>query len=72
MGWQPGEVDGQPGLVKQQGTRIEGLGNLQNPVHDHIVSNDGLNADYVREGTHVIVDNLSPNPYEPNPYKGGQ
>lgn len=62
MGWQNGGfVNGQPANVNQDGNRVEGLwGGIGGPDgqgHGHIVSNDGLNASYVREpGGQVIVD----------------
>ena len=64
MGWEPGQLDGQPAQVKQDGQRIEALNNFRpGNRHDHIVSNDGLNADYVRINGEVVVDNNLPNPY---------
>jgi hypothetical protein len=63
MSWGPGRVDGQPAQVNENGTRVEALYNFNGSVHDHIVSNDGLNADYVRENGQVIVDANQPNPY---------
>jgi hypothetical protein len=64
MGWEPGQVDGQSAQVKQTGQRIEAINNFgPGGVHDKIVSNDGLNADYVRINGEVVVDNSLPNPY---------
>jgi hypothetical protein len=63
MSWGPGQVGGDPARVKEDGSRIEALYNFNGSAHDHIVSNDGLNADYVRENGQVIVDNSQPNPY---------
>jgi hypothetical protein len=56
MGWYKGEVDGKPAEVKEDGQRVEAIYNLNNDPHDHIVTNDGVNADYVRENGEVIVD----------------
>lgn len=70
MGREPGQVGGQPAQIKQFGQRIDAIHDFQpGGVHSHIVSNDGLNADYVREGNMVIVDASKPNPYAPYPYK---
>ena len=68
MSWENGQVDGDPGRVNQSGSRIEGLwggdGQPDGPNHGHIVSNDGLNADYVRDpGGYVPVDNAQQDPY---------
>lgn len=66
MGWKPGEIDGQPARVKETGTRVEAI-TKTGAEHDHIVANDGMNADYVRIGGQVIVDNNRPNPYGASP-----
>ncbi len=66
MGWKKGELDGERARVKEEGTRVEAV-TTTGKIHDHVVANDGLNADYVREGTEVIVDNLHPDPYNPKP-----
>jgi hypothetical protein len=67
MGWYDGKVDDKPAKVKEEGTRVEALYNLRPDNKDHIVSNDGVNADYVREGGEVIVDNSrSDNAYPDN------
>lgn len=65
MGWSDGKVDGKPAQVKESGSRIEAISDFNGSAHSHIVSNDGLNADYVREsnGT-VVVDSSSPAPYD--------
>lgn len=56
MGWYDGKVDGKPAQVKETGTRVEAIYNLQNTPHDHIATNDGVNASYVRENGEVIVN----------------
>lgn len=54
-GWQAGgSVDGQPARTRQRGSRVDGLwggtrGNQPGDGHGHIVSNDGVNADYLRD-----------------------
>lgn len=62
MSWEDGKLDGQDAKVKQEGTRIEAI-TKTGAEHDHIVSNDGLNADYYREGGDVVVDNSQSDPY---------
>lgn len=49
-----GSVDGQPARTRKDGSRIEALWGGANPRgdgagHGHIVSEDGINASYVRE-----------------------
>jgi hypothetical protein len=57
MGWDKGKVDGKPAQVKEDGKRVEAIYNFRaGGVHDKIVTNDGVNADYVREGGKVIVN----------------
>jgi hypothetical protein len=56
MGWYDSKVDGKPARVKETETRVEAISNLKADPKDHIVSNDGLNADYVRENGQVIVN----------------
>jgi hypothetical protein len=56
MGWEKGEIDGKPAEVKETGKRVEAISNLKDDPKDHVVSNDGLNADYVRESGEVIVN----------------
>jgi hypothetical protein len=64
MGWDRLEVDGQTIRSKKDGQRVEQLDNFRSGGgHDHIVSNDGLNADFVRIEGVVVVDNRRPNPY---------
>lgn len=65
MGWKAGDVDGQPAQVKQSGQRVEAIYDYNGAKHAHIVSNDGVNADYLRDsdGT-VIVNSSSDKPYE--------
>jgi hypothetical protein len=62
---EPGQVGGSPDAqIKQSGERIDALYNFQKGgVHDHLVSNDGLNAAYLRENGQVIVNDQAPNPY---------
>ncbi len=63
--WQDGsEVDGQPAKTNEDGNRVEALwGGQDSPDdsdgHGHIVTNDGLNAAYLREpdGEVVVDDN---------------
>lgn len=54
--WGEGEVEGERAEVRQQGDRVEALYNFRGGQHDHLVANDGLNADYVREGGRVVID----------------
>ncbi|WP_163513575.1 hypothetical protein [Fodinicola acaciae] len=69
MGWYDGKLDGEDARVKETGDRVEALwggsnGNTPGDGHGHIASNDGLNADYLREpGGEVVVDNSLENPY---------
>ncbi|MGA7966744.1 MAG: hypothetical protein WCB49_12835 [Gammaproteobacteria bacterium] len=66
MSWDKMQVNGQQISSQQQGQRVEQLDNFRpGGAHDHIVSNDGLNADYVRINGEVVVDNR---PGNPNPY----
>lgn len=65
MGWERVDVNGQHTEVKQAGQRIEQLDNFHGRQHDHIASNDGLNADFVRINGEIVVDNR---PGNPNPY----
>lgn len=58
MGREPGKVGDSPAKIKQEDERIDALYNFgAGGTHDHLVSNDGLNADYLRENGEVIVDN---------------
>jgi hypothetical protein len=63
MGWK--EVQPDPRIVsKQQGDRVEQLDNFRRGgAHDHIVSNDGLNANFVRINGEIVVDDRRPDPY---------
>lgn len=70
-GWMSGgSVDGEDATTKESGNRVEALwggsdGNTPGDNHGHIVSNDGVNADYVREpGGDVTVDSSKSDPYE--------
>ncbi len=64
MAREPGQVGGSPAKIEQTGSRIDALYNFGPAgAHDHIVSNDGLNADFLRENGQVIVDSNLPNPY---------
>ena len=68
MSWEDGYVDDDPARVNQNDTRVEGLwggeGKPDGRNPGHIVSNDGLNADYVREpGGYVVTDNAQKEPY---------
>jgi len=64
MGREPGQVGGSPAQIQQSGDRIDALYNFQKGgVHDHLVSNDGLNASYLRENGQVIVNDKAPSPY---------
>ncbi len=56
MGWGDGKINDKPAQVKETGTRVEAISNLHNDPKDHVVSNDGVNADYVRESGEVIVN----------------
>lgn len=43
--------------MRQEGARLEAIYNLRGPNgHDHIVANDGVNADYVRERGRPTID----------------
>jgi hypothetical protein len=64
MSWDRVDVSGQHTEVKQVGQRIEQLDNFgPGGTKDHIVSNDGLNANYVRINGQVVVDDKLQNPY---------
>lgn len=64
MGWRPGQVDDQPAQVKQADQRIEAIYDFDGTQHAHIVSNDGLNADYLRDADgRVVVNSDQENPY---------
>ncbi len=63
MGRDPGQVGDSQALVKQEGERIDALYNFNGAEHDHLVSNDGINAAYLRENGEVIVDNSRADPY---------
>lgn len=54
--WVPGEIDERPANVRQEGERLEAISNFRGAKHDHIVANDGLNADYVREHGRPTID----------------
>lgn len=57
MSWRKGTVDGKPAEVKEDGERVEAIYNFRSGgVHDKIATNDGVNADHVREGGEIIVD----------------
>lgn len=63
-----GSVAGQPAYVEQNGDRTVGYYGQDNM--GKIVSNDGLNASYVREPNgQVIVDDAQRQPYEPYQYR---
>ena len=73
-GWQSGgSVDGSPARTRQRGARTDALWGGTNPRgdgedHGHIVSSDGINADYVAyPGGEVVVDNDNrrADPYKP-------
>jgi hypothetical protein len=64
MGWDKFHENGELIRSKQEGQRIEQLDNFRpGGAHDHIVSQDGLNANYVRINGEVVVDDRRPNPY---------
>lgn len=63
-----GTVDGQPAYVQQDGDRTVAYSGSDNI--GKIVTNDGLNADYVRDDDgNPIVDSQSLDPYNPRPWK---
>jgi len=64
MGWFSYTDDsGDKMASKQSGDRIEAISRTGKD-HSHIVSNDGLNADYVRDSNgNVVADNSKSNPY---------
>jgi hypothetical protein len=54
--------------VQQRGDRTVAYSGPKNV--GKVVSNDGLNADYVRnDDGEVVVDNQSPDPYNPRPWR---
>jgi hypothetical protein len=69
MAWEyGGNVDGEAAKTNERGNRVEALwggeGKPDGPDHGHIVSNDGINASYLREpGGEVVVNDNLPNPY---------
>lgn len=65
-----GEVDGGPALIKQEGERRrviwDGTPNPDPYNHREIITNDGLNADYVRDINEQVIVNINrDDPYEP-------
>ncbi len=57
-------VSGSPAQINVQGDRLDAYYNFgPNGQHDHLASNDGINASYLREGGQVIVDDSLSNPY---------
>lgn len=62
-----GSVNGRPAFVQQSGGRTVAYTGRDRT--GKIVSNDGVNADYVRndDGT-TEVDSQSPDPYNPRPW----
>lgn len=65
-----GKVDGEPANVKIQGNRVEAYWNDDRT--SKIVSNDGVNADYLRIDGETIINNGKNivDPYDPPPWKG--
>jgi len=62
-----GTVDGNPGYVQKSGDRTVGYSGPGNV--GKIVSNDGVNASYLRnDDGEVVLDDNSPDPYNPNPW----
>lgn len=67
MGWfDGGKVGDEDAKTKEEGSRLEAIwggskGNTRDDDHGHIVTNDGVNAAYLREpgkdGGEVIVNN---------------
>ena len=64
MGWlDGGKVNGEDAKTKEEGDRVEAIwggskGNKPGDGHGHLVSNDGVNAAYLREpGGEVVVNN---------------
>lgn len=67
---QEGSIDGEPAKVKQSGDRIrviwDGNSDIDPYNHKEIISNDGVNAVYVRDlNENVVVDNSKDEPYTP-------
>lgn len=63
MAREPGQVGDSAALIRQDGQRLDAIYNFGGSRHDHLVSNDGLNAAYLRENGQVIVDHSLANPY---------
>lgn len=63
-----GTVDGKPGYVQQSGGRTVGYSGPGNV--GKIVSNDGMNASYVRnDDGEAVLDDNSPDPYNPRAWE---
>lgn len=57
MGRYEGKVGDIPAKIREEGSRIDALYNFRGgDDKDHLVSNDGINAAFLREGGQVIVD----------------
>lgn len=63
-----GSVDGRSAYVQRSGDRTVAYSGPDN--QGKVVSNDGLNADYVRndDGT-TVVNSESPDPHNPGPWR---
>lgn len=56
-----GKVGDSRAKIDEEGDRIDALYNFRGgDDKDHLVSNDGINASYLREDGEVIVDDLQP------------
>ncbi len=65
-----GSIDGEPAQVKKDGDRLrviwDGTSNPDPNNHSEIITNDGLNAVYVRDlDDRVVVNENRDDPYEP-------
>ncbi len=65
-----GTIDGEPARIKQDGDRMrviwDGTGDPDPYNHREIITNDGVNAEYVRDlDDQVIVNMNKEDPYEP-------
>jgi hypothetical protein len=60
---EPGDVDGSRAKIKPTGeVGLDAVYNFRaGGEHDHIVSNDGINAAYLRESGRVVVDDFNAN-----------
>lgn len=63
-----GTVGGRSGYVQRSGERTVAYSGPDN--QGKLVSNDGVNADYIRDDDgRTVLDSQSPDPYNPQPWR---